>query len=323
MAQSFSAKVKDELIHQPEMARHCSIAEISALLGMSGRLAGEAGSRQLEIRTENNAAARKFFTLLRKTFNISSVIDVRQLSNLKKNKIYYLTIEDSDSIDTLLRACRLHESSIVRGTLCFIDELALQRDCCRRAFLRGAFLASGSVSDPAKTYHLEIVCADEDKAALLCGVIGRFGITAKTVSRKQHEVVYIRDSTQLMDLLGIMGATDSMMQMQNVQILKSIRNQANRSVNCDTANIRKALAASSRQVADIRAVQAAGLFEDLPESLREIAELRITYPEATLADLGEMLAEPVGKSGVNHRLKKISRIAEKLQAGDLHHVTER
>ena len=147
-------------------------------------------------------------------------------------------------------------------------------------------------------------------------ILSHFEIAARVVRRKQHLVVYIKDSTQVMDVLGLIGATDSMMKMQNVQILKSIRNQANRSVNCDTANIRKALRAADRQISDIRLLQEAGVFEDLPESLREIAQLRITFPEATLSDLGEMLDEPVGKSGVNHRLKKIAKIAEKWKTED-------
>ncbi len=313
MAQSFSSIVKEELLHQPEQARHCSIAEIAAMVSMSGQLSKREGAKQLVIRTESNSTARKYFTLLKKTFNISSIMSAGHLSNRKKNRVYALTVDDPMCVDQLLQACRLSEQE---GELQLADELVVQKDCCKRAFVRGAFLASGSVSDPVKTYHFEIVCADEKKADLLLGILSHFEIGARTVSRKQHSVVYIKDSSQVMDVLGLMGATDSMMQMQNVQILKSIRNQANRSVNCDTANIRKALRAAERQIEDIRLLQETGAFDDLPETLREIAQLRVTFPEATLADLGEMLDEPVGKSGVNHRLKKIAQIADKLKDGD-------
>ena len=307
MAQSFSANVKDELLHQPDEARHCRIAEAAAMISMCGQLSDES-ERKLEIHTENNAVARKYFTLLKKTFNISSIMSAGYLPNRKKNRSYVLTVEGAERVDALLTACRLSENE---EGLQLTDELVIQKECCKRAFLRGAFLASGSVSDPVKTYHFEIVCASAQKAELLCRILAHFEIAARVVQRKQHIVVYIKDSSQVMDVLGLMGATDSMMKMQNVQILKSIRNQANRSVNCDTANIRKALRASGRQIADIRLLQEAGVFEDLPETLREIAQLRVTFPEATLADLGEMLDEPVGKSGVNHRLKKIAQIAEK------------
>ncbi len=313
MVQSFSANVKEELFHQPEQARHCSIAEIAAMLSMCGQLSEADGVMKLEIRTENNAAARKYFTLLKKTFNISSIMSAGVLPNRKKNRIYVLTVTGTEQIFRLLETCRL---SAEEGSLRLTDELVIQKECCKRAFLRGAFLASGSVSDPVKTYHFEIVCANAQKADLLCDILSHFEIAARVVRRKQHLVVYIKDSTQVMDVLGLIGATDSMMKMQNVQILKSIRNQANRSVNCDTANIRKALRAADRQISDIRLLQEAGAFEDLPESLREIAQLRITFPEATLADLGEMLDEPVGKSGVNHRLKKIAKIAEKWKTED-------
>lgn len=308
MAQSFSSNVKEELLHQPDQARHCSIAEAAAMLSMSGQMSEAEGVRRLEIRTENNSTARKYFTLLKKTFNISSIMSAGYLPNRKKNRIYVLTVEGTDDVNRLLEACRL---SAEDGSLALSDELVIQKECCKRAFLRGAFLASGSVSDPVKTYHFEIVCIDRQRAELLCSIFSHFEITARVVQRKQHLVVYIKDSAQVMDVLGLIGATDSMMKMQNVQILKSIRNQANRSVNCDTANIRKALRAADRQISDIRLLQETGIFEDLPETLREIAQLRITFPEATLADLGEMLEEPVGKSGVNHRLKKIAQIAEK------------
>lgn len=308
MAQSFSSNVKEELLHQPDQARHCSIAEAAAMLSMCGQLSETEEGPRLEIRTENNSTARKYFTLLKKTFNISSIMSTGHLPNRKKNRIYVLTVEGTDCISRLLEACRL---SGEEGSLVLSDELVIQKECCKRAFLRGAFLASGSVSDPVKTYHFEIVCMNRQKAELLCRIFSFFEITARVVQRKQHLVVYIKDSTQVMDVLGLIGATDSMMKMQNVQILKSIRNQANRSVNCDTANIRKALRAADRQISDIRLLQETGIFEDLPETLREIAQLRVTFPEATLADLGEMLDEPVGKSGVNHRLKKIAQIAEK------------
>lgn len=313
MVQSFSANVKEELFHQPEQARHCSIAETAAMLSMCGQLSQADGIRKLEIRTENNAAARKYFTLLKKTFNISSIMSAGFLPNRKKNRIYVLSVAGTEQISQLLETCRL---SAADGVLSLTDELVIQKECCKRAFLRGAFMASGSVSDPVKTYHFEIVCASMQKAELLCDILSHFEIAARVVRRKQHLVVYIKDSTQVMDVLGLIGATDSMMKMQNVQILKSIRNQANRSVNCDTANIRKALRAADRQISDIRLLQEAGVFEDLPESLREIAQLRITFPEATLSDLGEMLDEPVGKSGVNHRLKKIAKIAEKWKTED-------
>ena len=173
------------------------------------------------------------------------------------------------------------------------------------------------VSDPVKTYHFEIVCLSEAKAKQLQMIMDTFNINARVIKRRKYFVVYVKDSSQVVDLLNIMGAYNALMDMENVRIVKDMRNNVNRKVNCETANINKTVSAAVKQIEDIRFIQMSSAFDELPESLQEMAELRVRYPEATLAELGQLLDTPVGKSGVNHRLKKISLFADELR--ERHH----
>ena len=182
-----------------------------------------------------------------------------------------------------------------------------------RAFLRGAFLAAGSVSDPEKFYHLEIVCATEPKAKQIRSIMATFGIEARIVVRKRHYVVYIKEGNQIVDMLNVMEAHRSLMEFENVRILKEMRGNVNRQVNCETANINKTVSAAISQIEDITYIRDRLGFESLPDGLAQIARARLMKPEATLKELGEDLDPPVGKSGVNHRLRKLSELAGKLR----------
>ncbi len=188
----------------------------------------------------------------------------------------------------------------------------LERDCCKRAFLRGAYLASGSISDPNKSYHFEIVCQTDAQAGLLRELFTFFGLDIKTVTRKKYRVVYLKEGDQIVDALGLMGAHVALMKLENVRILKEMRGSVNRVVNCETANINKVVGAACRQVEDIRYIEDRLGLDELSKQLREIALLRLEYPDSSLAELGELCDPPVGKSGVNHRLRKLSQLAEKL-----------
>jgi len=189
----------------------------------------------------------------------------------------------------------------------------IQQSCCRRAFIRGAFLASGSISDPEKFYHFEIVCAARPKAEQLKNMIATFGLDAKIVVRKKYYVVYIKEGSQIVDILNVMEAPISLMELENIRILKEMRNSVNRQVNCETANINKTVSAAVKQIEDITYIKDTIGFDGLPENLEQMARLRLLRPDATLKELGEALDPPVGKSGVNHRLRKLSTLAEELR----------
>lgn len=174
-------------------------------------------------------------------------------------------------------------------------------------------MAAGSISDPKKFYHFEIACASRDKAAQIQAILKTFEIEAKIVTRKKYFVVYVKEGSQIVDLLNVMEAPVSLMDLENIRILKEMRNTVNRKVNCETANIHKTVSAAVKQTEDIKFIQSVMRLEDLPESLAEAARVRLENPEATLKELGMLLNPQVGKSGVNHRLRKLSDLAEKLK----------
>ena len=316
---SFSRKVKEELSKECNSPRHCCIAETAAIISMCGKVIfDEKDHVRIEIHTENVTVARKYFTLLKKTYNINTDISIRHSSSLNKNRSYVLSVNDDETARKILMTCRLMKPfGVIEEDFSISDSLIIQRECCKRAFIRGAFLAAGSVSDPVKTYHFEIVCLSEAKAKQLQMIMDTFNINARVIKRRKYFVVYVKDSSQVVDLLNIMGAYNALMDMENVRIVKDMRNNVNRKVNCETANINKTVSAAVKQIEDIRFIQMSSAFDELPESLQEMAELRVRYPEATLAELGQLLDTPVGKSGVNHRLKKISLFADELR--ERHH----
>ena len=312
---SFSSKVKDELSRQVNPARHCQIAEIAAILSLCGKIKiSDQDHFSIEIHTENVAVARKYFTLLKKTFNIGTDVSIRRGAYLKRNRTYIVAVrEHEDAIRVLQAAKLLNEYGEVSENLSVVRNVVVQNTCCRRAFIRGAFLASGSISDPEKFYHFEIACVAEPKAEQLRELIATFDIEAKIVRRKKYYVVYIKEGSQIVDILNVMEAPVALMELENIRILKEMRNSVNRQVNCETANINKTVSAAVKQMDDIRYIQAVIGLDGLPDNLREMARVRLERPDATLKELGEALNPPVGKSGVNHRLRKLGILADDLR----------
>lgn len=312
---SFSSRVKEELSRQLPSARHCQIAEIAAILSLCGRVKISAlDNFFIEIHTENVAVARKYFTLLKKTFNISNDVLIRRGAYLKRNRTYIAAVgEHKDALKVLQAAKLIDDQGEIRENLSLGSNVVVQNTCCRRAFIRGAFLAAGSISDPEKFYHFEIVCPSMSKAKQLRNMIASFDIEAKIVLRKRYYVVYIKEGSQIVDILNVMEAPVALMELENIRILKEISNSVNRQVNCETANINKTVSAAVKQIEDIRFIRDTVGFDGLPDGLREMALIRLERPEASLKELGEALDPPVGKSGVNHRLRKLGLMAEELR----------
>ena len=312
---SFSSNVKEELSRQIPPARHCRLAEMYAIMSLCGRVKISASDRYwIEIHTENVAVARKYFTLLKKTFNIRTDVSIRLGLNPSRTRTYIVAVREHEEALKILQAVKLIDlQGEIGENLSLVRNLLLQNGCCRRAFLRGAFLAAGSISDPEKFYHFEIVCPTESKAQQVRGVIAAFDIEAKIVLRKKYYVVYIKEGSQIVDVLNVMEAPISLMELENIRIVKEMRGSVNRQVNCETANINKTVSAAVKQIEDIRFIQSVTGLTGLAPNLREIASLRLERPEATLKELGEALTPPVGKSGVNHRLRKLSQMAEDLR----------
>lgn len=281
---SFSGQVKAELAEHTGNARHCRLAELGALVTMLEH--GNVGSTEHE--ADHNLAKEKTGKLLR-------------LLNLEAGS------------EEMHKALKLTEQD---GCL-MVDRLLIERNCCKQAFLRGAFLASGSVTDPSKGYHFELVSDHPAQAELLQYIMKGFGLEPKFIQRKKYYVVYLKDGSMIVDVLNIMGAHVSLMNMENVRILKDMRNTVNRRVNCETANINKTVSAAVRQLEDIAYIERTKGLKYLPEQLRAIAIARQEEPELPLKELGEKMEPTLGKSGVNHRLRKISEIANELRRNEI------
>ena len=286
---SFSGEVKEELAKHISSARHCQIAELAAIMNFCGQYGrDEKGNYTIGFQTENEAVVRKGFTLLKKTYNIEADS----------------VLNEADMQGILQKVGNLEEP---------VSRLLIKNACCKRAFLRGAFLSIGSMSDPLKGYHLEFDCTDERKARQLQEVMEAFDIEYKIILRKKYYVVYLKEGSGIVDLLNVCEAPVSLMNLENLRILKEMRNSVNRRVNCETANIAKTVNAAARQVEDIEFLRVHYGFQNLPEALREMAEIRLENPDAPLKELGEYFHPPIGKSGVNHRLRKLSQLAEKVR----------
>lgn len=287
---SFSGNVKKELLEHISKSRHCQMAELAALLCFAGREVILEQKCFLSFESDNPELVRKYFTLAKKTYNIRVCI-------------------------TNVEECQMTENLLDNRLL--IQNQYIQNACCKRAYIRGAFLASGSMSDPEKSYHMEIVCDRKDRAEQLQRMINSFQLEAKIVERKKYYVVYLKEGEQIVDLLNIMEAPISLMNFENIRILKDMRNSVNRQVNCETANIHKTVSAAVKQLEDIKYIREHMGLEQLPKQLEEMALVRLEYPDVPLKDLGNYLNPPVGKSGVNHRLRKIGNIADELRSDEI------
>lgn len=312
---SFSSEIKEELSRPASMGRHCRLAETAAIISLCGKIIITENDRFcVKIQTENLPVARKYFTLLRKAFNIKAEVAVRKSREMR---FYSVVVrKDQEARRLLKETCLLDNDGNIQECMSLVHNRLLKQNCCRRAFIRGAFLAAGSVSAPEKSYHFEIVSSSEKKAIQLQELLLQYEIDARIVLRKKYYVVYVKEGSQIVELLGLMGAHLSLMQLENVRIVKEVRNSVNRKVNCETANLNKTVSAAVRQVEDIRYIESRMGLCELTEGLEETARLRLKHPDASLKELGDLLSPRVGKSGVNHRLRKLSLIAEQLRKGE-------
>ena len=317
---SFSSDVKAEIAADIPSARHCRTASIAAILSDLGRFEQEEnGDVRLFLNMDNPDAGRKFFTLVNKTFNIRNGLCISADKGCREARGWVPSGLPTKITGELARRLKLIGSDgRLRndGRMTVSPEL-LKRKCCRRNYLRDLFICCGSVSNPSKEYHLEWNCSSTEQVSQLKEMLMSFGKEAKTVFRKKCYVVYFKDSADIVDLLNLMGATVSMMEMENQRILKELRNSVNRRVNCETANIGKTVSASRKQISDILFLEEKGVLKTLPESLRKMAELRVQYPDVPLRELGDLAVPPIGKSGVNHRLRRLTDLAQKYREGTL------
>jgi len=310
---SFASETKKELTNI-EGKGCCGKAELSALIRMNGSLSFSNRKLVVDIQTENAAIARRIYTLVKRYYDVQVELLVRKKMRLKKNNVYIVRLSQDAKII-------LEDLSILEEGFVFahnIAEVLIKKKCCKRSYLRGAFLAGGSVNNPeTSSYHLEIFSLYKEHNDSLCELMNTFGLNSKTLERKKGFITYLKEAEKITEFLNIIGAHNALLRFEDIRIVRDMRNSVNRLVNCETANLNKTIGASLRQVENIRFIQDTVGLHILPEKLREIAELRIAYQDVTLKELGEMVSGGnISKSGINHRLRKIDEIAEKLRVGE-------
>jgi cell division protein WhiA len=308
---SFAAQTKKELTMVAGDSC-CERAELAALIRMNGTVALTSKRIVLDIATENAAIARRMYTLLKRHFAVVTELLVRKKMRLKKNNVYVVRVPVG--VEGLLK-----ELAITTEGFQFhpsIDKSLVKKPCCKRAYLRGAFLAGGSVNNPeGSSYHLEIASIYEEHCRALVDLANKFHLNARFIERKKGFILYIKEGEKIIEFLSIIGAHQALFKFEDVRIMRDMRNSVNRIVNCETANLNKTIGAAVRQIDNIKLLEKEVGLENLPDKLREVAEIRLQHPDINLKEVGDLLKGQVSKSGVNHRLRKLDEWAEKIRNG--------
>lgn len=314
---SFASEIKKE-ITGIEVDGCCTYAELAALIKMNGVISFSPAKEKysLDVQSENAAIARRIYTLIKAAYMVPVELLVRKKMKLKKNNVYIVRLkEGAHQVLTDLNILKENSYSII-GT---ISPKYFKKECCKKAYLRGAFLAGGSINNPeTSSYHLEIFNFYEEHNDSLCELVNTFDLRARKFERRNGYIVYIKEAEKIAEFLNIVGAHNALFKFEDVRIVRDMRNSVNRLVNCETANLNKTIGASFRQVENIRLIESTVGLESLPERLQEIAVLRKEHQEVSLKELGELMPSgKISKSGVNHRLKKIDEFADKIREGEL------
>ncbi len=295
----------------------CILAEIGGFVRSCGVInpLGQ-GRIRLVMPSENSAAVRRYKLLFKEYFSVDADIVIKQANAMRRARRLALVLDDNNDqkAEIILRELGILVYS--RGMSRFaedINEQLIKTKCCRKAYLRGAFLGAGTMTDPDKGYHIEFVCANQDFAFSLKKILNSFvGINSKIFERNDKFVVYIKEAEQVGDILNLLGAHQQFFIFQDVRMTKEIRNATNRISNCDSANTDRIVDAAQKQIAAIRKIEERGGLDYLPPKLRDVAELRLEYPHAGLAELAGMIKPPLSKSGLNNRINKILKIADEI-----------
>ena len=314
---SFTSDTKKELTTVETGKKCCQLALISGFLRFAGSITLTGGRMGLKVSTDSPAVARLMLSLIKEYFGAKSSLSMEE-APIRRGHSYILNITPEMNADAILRETGI--LGVREGSNYITDGLnaeIIRKRCCKKAALRGIFLAAGSVSDPAKGYHLEIICDSEYMAFDVKKLVNGFGLRSKVAPRRNKFIVYIKDGEQIADFMSVIGASGQVLSYQNTRVTKELLNTANRISNCESANLDKTVNAAQKQIADIRCIASLKTLDYLPDKLRRTAELRLQNPELSLVDLAELFDPPIGKSGLNHRLQKISEIAEKLRSETL------
>lgn len=311
---SFASDMKNELT-RVDVDTCCQKSELSALIKMNGALSFFNGEWVISVQTENAAIARRIFSLIKNLYGVDIELLVRRKMKLKKNNVYISRVKKD--AHKMLTDLNIIKDGIITNA---INEEIKSKECCIRSYLRGAFLAGGSVNNPeTSAYHLEIASLYEDHARVLTELMNGYELNAKYIERKRGGyITYLKGAEKIAEFLSLIGGYQALLKFEDVRIVRDMRNSVNRLVNCETANLNKTVGAAMRQVENIQLIDDEIGISELPERLQEIARLRIEHQDVSLKELGEMLSTgAISKSGVNHRLRKLDTIAEKIKSGEV------
>ncbi|AQS52445.1 Sporulation transcription regulator WhiA [Jeotgalibaca dankookensis] len=312
---SYASDVKKELT-QLEVHREHAKAELTALIRMNGSVSIYDQKLILNIQSENAAIARRMYSLLKDHYDVEGELIVRRKMKLKKNNIYIVRLKRG--VQDLLKDLDIFDGLSFKTK---ISEAIMTSDQKERSYLRGAFLAGGSVNSPETSrYHLEIYSNYEDHNQDIATMMNHFNLNARTIDRRNGYITYLKEAEKIADFLALIGAHNAVMKFEDVRIIRDMRNSVNRLVNCENANMNKTIDAATRQIQNIEFIEETVGLDKLPEKLREIALLRLENPDISLKELGELVPSGViSKSGINHRIRKINEFAEKLQNKQIMH----
>ena len=308
---SYASEVKKELTGITVHEKNARV-ELMALIRMNGSIGLANHAMILNVQTESPAIARRIYSLIKQLYKVESDILVRKKMKLKKNNTYVVRLR--------------HHAQEILGDLAILDGFQIKErvpldlltdDLMIRSYLRGAFLAGGSVNNPETSrYHLEIYSLYEEHNEMIAEMINRYDLNARTTNRRSGYIVYLKEAEKIANFLQLIGATTSMLEFENIRIVRDMRNSVNRLVNCENANMDKVANAANRQVENIMLIEATVGLSSLPEKLRAIAETRLAHQEVSLKELGTLVpGGPISKSGVNHRLRKLNAYADELRQG--------
>ena len=309
---SFTQKVKNEMARIDDGDKCCQLAELKSLIMMAGNVhIDEDYHLSLTLESENPAIARRAYRLAKNLFNLKKEVSVKRRTRLKKSNLYVIRL--LPQIGTKKAFETLGIIFTPKGYDIKWDSGIFKNRCCHRSYLRGVFLGSGSVSNPEqKTYHLEIVVKDKTQYKIVCELMRNFGLNPKTLMKRNKHMIYLKESEQIVDFLNIIGAHAALLSFEGIRVKKEVRNRVNRIVNCETANLTKTVDAAIKQVDTIKFLERNLGLHKLPAGLETIAKLRLENQDLSLKELGEIMTPVVSKSGVNHRMRRLEKIAGKL-----------
>ncbi|MEG0378734.1 MAG: DNA-binding protein WhiA [Eubacterium sp.] len=313
---SFSSIVKKDLSALEPETEGCKRAELSGIIASTSLISVDnAGKMEITITTENPAVAGRIFRIVKDLYQIAPKIAIKKTRKFKEHRSYTVKMDHNILVERLLKDTRiLHHNA--QGKAFFSNEVPgffISKQRYIKAYVRGVFLICGSISNPEKTYHLELVGKQKGYLKSIRELLAHYDIKANLIERKSNYVLYMKESESVAAFLNVIGAHKALLEIENIRILKEVRNDVNRQVNCETANMNKTVAASCEQVDNILYLKERIGLENLPKNLYDMAEIRLNYPDLTIKELGEKMDPPVGKSGVYHRLKKLNQMADEMR----------